>query len=199
MRKCLRKRREERYQSTADLVVDLRSLKDNARATTAAIAPPPADEEENLFNTAIRRFFPTPRRWWEVTTLKLLVMQFPVIYLAWRIRQVAVQDWAPAAFLAMVAICIAHGALRAIMMVTAAAAPRELPQRVRSLQPWHSVIAYSQAALWVPLALLQPGPSLSDSLTIFSKPQVEGYRTENAMPPMRTSPLPGTPLVVRGD
>jgi len=89
VRKCLRKRREERYQSTRDLAVDLESLKrDSAErpaspaAGDAATAPLPAPalaaEHDSLLRTAVARVGFTPRRWWELHQLFVIFLYTPV-------------------------------------------------------------------------------------------------------------------------
>src|ERR1051326_283054 len=79
VRKCLRKQREDRYQSTRDLLVDLRNLK--RESSEAGITPLEAgDDEDNLYRAALKRFLPTPRRWWDLHQLFALFVYLPIYF-----------------------------------------------------------------------------------------------------------------------
>ncbi len=88
VRKCLRKRREERYQSTKDLAVDLANLKrdsDERPSSVGAIPAPVHPGDDSLFHKIFASFGATPRRWWELHQLFALFVYAPVaLYLALR-------------------------------------------------------------------------------------------------------------------
>lgn len=83
VRKCLRKRREERYQSTLDLAVDLANLKrDSAERPggVTAIAAPAHPGDDSLLRKIFGSFGATPRRWWELYQLFGIFVYAPVAY-----------------------------------------------------------------------------------------------------------------------
>jgi hypothetical protein len=149
IRKCLRKRREERYQSTRELLVDLRNLRGESSEMSAPVSidADTPDSQENLFRSALIHLIPTPRRWWEVLTFFAFICQAPAIYGAWRVRQVSMERWASIVFLMYLANGIGHLTLRAIVILSAAIVPRELPHRVRSFALALRLIYYLQSFL----------------------------------------------------
>ncbi len=89
VRKCLRKRREERYQSTLDLAVDLANLKrdsgERPSGVGAASALPSVAPEDSLLGKVFGAAGATPRRWWEMHQLFILFVFSPaVLYLGLR-------------------------------------------------------------------------------------------------------------------
>jgi serine/threonine protein kinase len=84
VRKCLRKRREERYQSTLDLAVDVANLKrDSAErpgGLIAIAAPAHPDDNESLLRKIFASLGATPRRWWELCQLFGIFIYAPVAY-----------------------------------------------------------------------------------------------------------------------
>jgi serine/threonine protein kinase len=79
-RKCLRKSRDDRYQSTRDLVVDLKDLKHHSSSTSPA---PPEPERR-------ARVERTPQTWWLMHTSSYLVVGVPLLaYLGWQMREFA--------------------------------------------------------------------------------------------------------------
>jgi hypothetical protein len=81
--KCLRKRREERYQSTRDLVVDLRNLKRQSDEPPTAQRLP--EDEDSLLRRLAGSvsFAPSARRWWELNTLFAIPFMVAMGVLAW--------------------------------------------------------------------------------------------------------------------
>jgi predicted Ser/Thr protein kinase len=87
VRKCLRKSRDERYQSTRELLVDLKNLKRDSGSSQAVTAPVPAAVEggDSLFRAVAARAGVTPRRWWELHQLFVIFLYTPVaLWLAFK-------------------------------------------------------------------------------------------------------------------
>jgi predicted Ser/Thr protein kinase len=90
VRKCLRKSRDDRYQSTRDLVVDLKDLK--RHRTEASQTPPEAGagatlvtREKEHRRLGVAR---TPHTWWLMHTASYLVVGVPLLaYLGWQMRE----------------------------------------------------------------------------------------------------------------
>jgi len=79
VRKCLRKQRDDRYQSTRDLLVDLRNLK--RESSEASVTTVEADDDaDNLYRAALKRFLPSPRRWWDIHQLGCAFLFIPIYY-----------------------------------------------------------------------------------------------------------------------
>src|SRR5262249_1703717 len=80
VRKCLRKQPGERYQSTLDLVVDLRGLRQGtaSRAPKVPVASVVDDDRDSLFQTVARRLRLSPRRRGEMHQLFAAFVVGPV-------------------------------------------------------------------------------------------------------------------------
>ena len=146
VRKCLRKKREERYQSTQDLAVDLAQLRRESGEGRAPAALAAEVEEPGLVQRAFRVWGLTPRRWWELDTLAGLIVFYPlIIYLAWKVKEsVPADSWL---FLAPLGPVLASVSLRVFLLATAAFNSAALPREVRRLAPWlmfaHGMVLYS--------------------------------------------------------
>ena len=148
VRKCLRKRREERYQSTQDLAVDLEQLRRNA--SPATLPAQPADT--GILHQTFASFAPNMRRWWEVHTLFASLVVCPlVIYVAWKVMSWTPGAWGLALLFAQL-ICVGVDiALRAFLVNMAVWNPGGLSREVQRASPW---LRYSHVGVLVLLALM---------------------------------------------
>ncbi len=154
VRKCLRKRPEERYQSTRDLAVDLESLR---RDSESGISPRPAETfssgaEDGLLRRPFAMVAPTPRRWWEANQLLYVVFNAVFIYIGWKVK-----EWTPgtlglALFLAVVVLAAASTSFRVILLGTGVVTPANLAAEVRRLGRWTRLVDLTFTALLVVLA-----------------------------------------------
>lgn len=142
--KCLRKRPEERYQSTRELLVDVRNL----RRTSAR--PPGASQSPEIEPSLFRRFFllfgATPYRRWEIMHLRMCLWCLFLSYLGWRFRAWTPDSWG-FILLAIELACIALLlVLLTLPLYTGVVDPQGLPREVRKMAPW---IRWSTLALVV--------------------------------------------------
>jgi len=95
VRRCLAKKREERYQSAADLLRDIEDLQrrsDEALPTvvlpTTGATPSSPDRESGSFlASAFARLMPNVRRWWELHHIFMAIAILAIFpYLAWQVR-----------------------------------------------------------------------------------------------------------------
>ncbi|MFQ5927795.1 MAG: serine/threonine-protein kinase [Terriglobia bacterium] len=145
VRKCLRKRPGERYQSTRDLAVDLEQLRRESgeRHPVAGAAAGKRGAGTGLGveegePALLARLFSvwglTPRRWWELDTLAGLIVFYPLmIYFAWKVKEWEQEPWA---FFSILVYVVAPFSLRVFLLSTAAFNPAALPREVRRLAPW---------------------------------------------------------------
>lgn len=129
--KCLRKRREQRYHSAADLAADLEEL---ARALRSGLSRP----EQNVFAadaslfSGLRRFLPTPRRWWELNLLFTIAVYMAIPFGAWGLRRADSYPWATAEFVLFLVATAALMCLRVILFEVAIVSPGQLADRVHT-------------------------------------------------------------------
>ena len=131
-RKCLRKRREERYQSTQDLAVDLANVRRDLESGAASPAPIAPEDESSLF-TGLRRYVPSIRHWWELMLVWSLIAFCPLAvilgWLVWRVSSFS-PGWRNAWFVAVLISAVLHFFLRFGVLLRAALKPRQLAERV---------------------------------------------------------------------
>ncbi len=136
VRKCLRKRRAERYQSTSDLAVDLATLKHDSderpssvAAVAAAVAPPQG------------------RRWWWVWQLSAILVFFPsgVMVMMGALPAFPPMVWRPMFFLALFSVAL-NVSLRVALVLAGLASPESLPRLVVQLRNW------LRASGWIAIA-----------------------------------------------
>jgi len=134
LRKCLRKKPNERYQSARELLVDLRDLRRNLGLSSVteapAIAPGPGP---------LHRFFllfgATPQRQWEIMHLRMFLWCMLLAYLGWRFTASAVGRWGFILFLVELACILFITILLSFLLYTRALDPGGLPHEVRRLAP----------------------------------------------------------------
>ncbi|MBI3405401.1 MAG: serine/threonine protein kinase [Acidobacteria bacterium] len=140
VRKCQRKRREERYQSTSDLAVDLKTLKrESGERSSAAMEATSfaASAVETSFFQGLHRLFPTLRRIWELMVLLSFAALPAVAILAWFVRRASVIQSGPVNvwFLAVMLNTAILSYLRFSVILRAAVNPAKLPERVAGFAP----------------------------------------------------------------
>jgi predicted Ser/Thr protein kinase len=137
VRKCLRKRREERYQSARELWVDLSNLRHDS-GERGRVAPPEAEAAEPGILSGLHALWgASPRRWWELNLLSVLLIFNPLfVYLGWEVKGLTLSKWGLILFFAELAFVAAQTVLRLILLMTGAFNPRGLPGEVRRLAPW---------------------------------------------------------------
>ncbi len=133
LRKCLRKKREERYQSARELLVDLSNLRHDVGR-----APQPAfDETEPAEAGLLRRLFafvgPSLRRWWELNHLFGLVVYPLLAYGGWKVKDQIAGPYALPLFFGLLLTAAISTTLRMFFLVTAAFNPDGLAREVRRL------------------------------------------------------------------
>jgi predicted Ser/Thr protein kinase len=149
VRKCLRKRRDERYQSTRDLLVDLQELKraSGERRSSAALAYESSDEAGSLIAGLRRWGAANPRRWWEINLLWVIGTYALFLLVGWEVRSFLPAGWGLRLFLGLVAFVVVPLTLRLMLFNTALFNPADLPEQVRRLSPWVRGISVSHLGL----------------------------------------------------
>jgi hypothetical protein len=151
VRKCLRKKPGERYQSTRDLAVDLQMLQRESgsvpAATSSAAAepqPPPAPEDSDFLRQP--GFFTTlnPRRWWEFHQITQAFLIGVVVYLFWLARSAGADAWV---FPIGTLFCSVMASLRVYLLTTAIFNPQDLPERARAIDRWLGIIGFAVVTL----------------------------------------------------
>jgi serine/threonine protein kinase len=133
LRKCLRKNPNERYQSTRELLVDLRDFRRNFALSpvTQVPASPPSP---------LRRFFllfgATPQHRWEVMHLRMFLWCMLLAYLGWRFAASARDRSGFILFLVQLACILLITILLSFLLYTLALDPNALPYEVQRLAPW---------------------------------------------------------------
>ncbi len=153
-RKCLRKRREERYQSTRDLAVDLENLRRDSGTTSHAPAAA-MEDESSVLSGVVKLTRGSPRRWWEINNLFDITGLLLLLYFASVFRQ-----WIPGMvgltlYFAQLMTCATVLSLRSYLLVTAMFNPRSLAAELGRVHPWlqradvamFSVLALTASAL----------------------------------------------------
>jgi serine/threonine protein kinase len=126
--RCLQKRPEDRYQSTADLAVDLAQLR------TAGRTPPPSvptPARKTAGPTA-----PPAVRWWRVHQVAIAGVYAAMTLAAWLASHGIKADWIPPAILIAVLSAALNGTLRVHMLFTERHNPQAFRSELRRSSPW---------------------------------------------------------------
>ncbi len=132
-RKCLRKRREERYQSTQDLKVDLENLSRERSETGSVAAPSEPTEESAFMQQKSILAVGNPRRWWEIHQIAEFIKAAFVVYLGWLARG---YTGFTGLFVTLLVLCAGILALRIYLIGLGIFSPAALPKEDRKLSPW---------------------------------------------------------------
>jgi hypothetical protein len=138
VRKCLRKKPGERYQSTRDLAVDLQVLQRESGSVPVA-AParepqsPAAPEDSDFLQQPGMLKALNPRRWWEFQQITQVFIPGAVIYLTWLARAAGADAWV---FPIVSVLCSALISLRIFLLHTAVFNPVDLAGRIRTIDRW---------------------------------------------------------------
>jgi predicted Ser/Thr protein kinase len=152
VRKCLRKRPEERYQSTRDLVVDLETLRRESDISSRPVDALSSEVDEGLLQRPFRLVAPTPRRWWEANQLCYVVFNAVLVYIGWKVKEWTPGTWGLALFLVVVVLAAASTSFRVILLGTGVVTPANLTAEVRRLGRWTRLVDLTFTALLVVLA-----------------------------------------------
>lgn len=159
VRKCLRKRRDERYQSTRDLAVDLRNLKsefgESPRTLAAVTLAPPAAEQETLLGAVFSHMGVNARRLWQLHCLMVALVYVPLIaYLVVHAGAIAATAMKRVAqgrevilFFLFVATLIATAGIRLYEACLSVFLPGRLELEVRRLQSKARALDFALAVL----------------------------------------------------
>lgn len=137
VRKCLRKRREERYQSTRDLAGDFEDLRrdsDGARSISEAqdVTPATTSTDTGLLERVMARRGSTPRWWWELNHLFCCLILYPGFgFVGWKAKQGLPENWAPWLFIALLLFAAPTISLRVYLLNYGAYNPRGVAAEVK--------------------------------------------------------------------
>ncbi len=130
VRKCLQKQASERYQSTADLVVDLELLQ---RVSGVQQAP---TLEQKLPLPRSSRALSKPRTWWQIHQMSVMAVYVVMLYPTWQARQIAGGTLAIIPFVLLVAGVVLNATLRVHMLFTAAFNTAAFNMEFKRAGPW---------------------------------------------------------------
>jgi serine/threonine protein kinase len=145
IRKCLRKEPAHRYQTTAELSIDLEALHlaiSNRNATP--------HQDSHTSQTIISHFFRaverSPQRWWELNQYFCLAA-FPLIaYWIWRVRDWLSANWSPWLVFMTVLLVSSTMTMRLYLLITAGFHPDNLRGEVLR---WARIIRFTTSAIWL--------------------------------------------------
>jgi len=140
VRKCLEKEPDRRYQSTRELLVDLRNIQRDSDPERRVHAAPMmlAPRERGLLTRAFAWLSPNPRRWWEIDHLVVILFFTPFwIYAGWVVRASTPGRLGLAAFLSVLLGQAVRTTLRLYLLVGSfALRPGSFLGEVKRIQPW---------------------------------------------------------------
>jgi serine/threonine protein kinase len=130
VRKCIQKDPSGRYQSTADLVVDLELLQrvSGVQHTPTLEQKPPAPRPTRAFSR--------PRTWWQIHQLTVMLVYIVMVYPTWQARQIAGGELAIIPFVLLIAGVVLNATLRVHMLFTAAFNTTAFNAEFKRAGPW---------------------------------------------------------------
>jgi serine/threonine protein kinase len=130
VRKCMQKQASDRYQSTADLVVDLELLQ---RVSGVQHEP---TLEQKLPPSPPKRVLSGPRAWWRAHQIGVMLVYAAMMYPAWLAREATGGGYAVIPFVLFVIGVVTNGTLRVHMLFTAAFNTKAFPGEYKRAGPW---------------------------------------------------------------
>ena len=185
---CLRKRPEERYGSTQELVADLErlqadlpALRDGHAATRQAGGPIPIGGRRA-----------TPQWWWGFHQVAVSAVYALMIYPAWHARVWLPAPWGMLFFFAVLAAAAASVTVRLHLRFTARVYPAELMPQRASARPWTrgSDAGFSVTLLLAGLALRDTHPEVA---TLFVAVSIAAAVSSFVIEPATTRAAFGAP------
>ncbi len=152
VRKCLRKHRGDRYQSTRDLTVDLRELRRVLRSGSAAVpiaSTPPLMEDQPLISAK------AGRRWWWLHHLGAMFVFTPfTIYLFWKAHAFVPSQWKLTMALVATFSLALNWNVHFALLNLAIGNPSDLAARNRRMSRWIRWTGWPIIALLAVLAVV---------------------------------------------
>ena len=194
VRKCLRKSRADRYQSTRDLLVDLKQLKrDSGERLTAGTGTTPAP---TTASAALPRGFSSPRGWLKGRIIAGAVMAPTNIAFAWFMKDWIVQPFGTVLFFSVVVCMAITVALRFLALNLLLWHPEELGQAVAKTAPWTTLLNVAASVMLLIMAAqgYKQHPGLAAFVTftaigaVFLTLAVEPMMLRRAFPQARSIP-----------
>jgi serine/threonine protein kinase len=146
--KCLRKDRDNRYQSARELLMDLEALRQAAKAGRAPRSLP-EKPAETIVRRALQPVGPSPRRWWEMNAY-CCIISFPAIaYWVWRVREWLPHEWAALIFFGMVLLVSSSMTMRLYLLMMSGFNPTNLHTEVVR---WATALRFTTLGIWILLA-----------------------------------------------
>ena len=131
IKKCLRKRPEERYQSTQELLGDLEQLRSGVRsdskrqtATTRQYGEVRAPEQSLLTS------------WWVVHQTSVTVLYGLMGFALWKVKEWTSDPWSLLLFFGILSCAAVNGTLRAHLLFTARFNRKEMNRQMQRIFPW---------------------------------------------------------------
>lgn len=153
LRKCLRKRREERYQSAQELLGDLSDLRREMTKAGEPSGSAAGSEQPGILRRLFAFIGPTPQRWWELNHLGTLLIFFPIfIYLGWKVSEWAGGSLGLFLFFAELACVAIQIGLRLFLLVTGAFNPKALSAEVRRVGIWIRLAHFLMVIIFLGMA-----------------------------------------------
>ena len=135
VKKCLRKSRDDRYQSTRDLLVDLKQLKrdsdEHPTATVTAVPAPPTSPASSAFAQS-----PSVRRWWYARMIMGAVMAPVNLALAWIMKEWVPPNMGSALLFGVLGCTVVVVSLRVYLVSFALLYPADLRKQVELTAMW---------------------------------------------------------------
>ncbi len=133
IRKCLRKNPDERYQSTAQIVADLRalgSIREGGLPRKARIPPSLESREGETEEVRLRS------SWWAVHQALVLLLYGTMVWVLWHVKEENVSLSPLLAFFGALACAIANGVLRVHLLFTWRFNSSAIQAQIGRLAPW---------------------------------------------------------------
>jgi serine/threonine protein kinase len=149
--KCLRKRREERYQSARELLTDLRNFRSDSGSSTEAAA---REQSPSLLRSFLGSEGIKPYRLWEIMHMKMCIRSGLLVILAWWFRTGSSGTASSILFFSTVVCATVYCLLSAGILYLGAGDRRSLCAYMRTLAPWFVVFGLASGVQALCMAAL---------------------------------------------